>query len=736
MTPPIWGNYDNSKFQFDFQSSVSDTSYMPISNNFLGSLFLVQPNSGSFLGNWNINIPSSLNFMNFFNLYQKFGSNSGFGNIGGFLNGMLSGSGGVNYSFGTGLNPSFTLNSGSKAASAESKDNATPQENKLHNNLKSILDSYAEWYENKYGDNDIKDEIAEIEKSDTTAEKTQKLRELYNTYKSDITDFLTKNLEDEKVPLNNEMTIKLALQDLGIEETDDCKTFAENLIDDIENVSAESEINLTKALNGNTLINVISCYNTTQKNFIGELCEKDLSKPVVKTLLEELIKQLVSEAKAQCKNLKTDNKFYETLEGMQINANTNTETLQNEFNKVYAYTRMLASRAADSMFTRYYGIETTMFSDKAKADLKKENSRNEDNVEAAEELELKPNAYIGKPPAVTAAKKVKEKEAEGKAKETLEEMAQGNLLIKGTEKIKIGESDYDTYTEAFGSEKKTYIAVGGEIHTVTKENNTWTDTGKVENWQENINKKLINAQIETDKKAEENKTKEENAGIQQSEFNLVKTKTGKDTEKYGKITINDKEYNVFKSGNDFYIVKKKVINEVYKLPSNKIEEIEGKKEIRLKSNSEITETELIKYKSIDKDLATKANKMLTQPWGWKQEQNYNDFKDIVETQINSENVLDFINAYNEYKGKNNYVLFSQLFIRCPLDKNNSYLVFSKLLSYLMEFISNLDQDIENCGKKAKVRNCYNKLVENTKEYTLDTPNNIQAIIDELNEILK
>jgi hypothetical protein len=54
----------------------------------------------------------------------------------------------------------------------------------------------------------------------------------------------------------------------------------------------------------------------------------------------------------------------------------------------------------------------------------------------------------------------------------------------------------------------------------------------------------------------------------------------------------------------------------------------------------------------------------------------------------------------------------------------------------MEFISNLDQDIENCGKKAKVRNCYNKLVENTKEYTLDTPNNIQAIIDELNEILK
>lgn len=714
MTPPnIWGNFDSSpKFDlyqnFDFQAlSGGGTRYF--GGKFSGSLF----SCGDFSLGLGIEMPSWLRFDKFYQMYQKYGSSD---YIGGFLNGTKYSCGGGGLL--PGIKPSFTLYSSSSSSSGGSAvvtDPATESEKKTYAALKQLLDGFAEWYKEKTGDDCVIEAISEIEKTEnkyTIAQKIEKLKEEYNKYKrseSDKGDYYT--VEDYIIDngtktlylsKNNDIDMEEALERLGIKEVEGSKEFVTTLIEHID-VATEEELNLSD-LNGNYLITRISNYNNnTQKNFIDELCAKDFDNPKVRDVLNTLCEQLIAVAKVQCNNLVTDNKFYETLAGMPINSSTDKSEFAKEFNKVYAYTRILAARSADLMFTRYYGLETTMFSDKTKADLTKEKGIDNADLDAAEKLELKPTAFIGDPPAVTPVQGLKKLEGEGKAQEALNEMSSSNcnLLIKDKNKIKVGGKEYETYTEMYGTDKKTYIAVAGEIHTVTQKDGVWTDAGKIEDWQNNIQKRLLVA-----RNAEANATENVADEIkiqQQREFELVKNTIGV-TQEYGTITINDYEYNVYKSGEDYFIVKKNVISEIYKLPSDKIEKVEGKNEIRLKNNETISEEDIKKYhNNIAVENAKTAIELLqknTTHDEWK------NFTRMIESkQINEYNIIDFIITYDKRKGKNKYNLFSQVLKEYHSQR---HVMASKLRDMAVSYFEAHIDEVED-SKKTEIRELLNKL---------------------------
>lgn len=679
--------------------AVPQYDIMPMSGGgvfpsiFMGQLnpFLFAQNAFRFGGmNWGGN-----------GLFNSWG-NMGWGNPGNMVCNFWS----PNFQCGGGV----SISSSSSSSSSSSTSKAGKDK---YDSLKKLLDSYVAYRIKEVSDDSYKSDISEIAKSkDSYIEKYEKLKEIYDEIsKSDKYETFLKE-KAASIKFSNGESLEDTLIEIGNVKYEDAATYAGGIIDGKQN----HEVNklFEKREDSNEIINEISAisnYNTNKNmNFISKLAEKynsatDDVKKEYEAVIRKVTGKLIEEAKKTADNLETNSKFYDKLNKMEITSNGKvTKPFIEEFNRVYAYTRVLKAKAVDKMYARTFGTgEITMFADAAVKALKEESGIDSKDVDAANQLKVSYSASLNKS-KTPAAKSVKEYQKNNDAQSAIDIMTDKNevlapveetITVIGTDGTKTQYEKRYKMTLAPGDAKlgifkqlsvfangciPNYIVVttdeGTEIHKIVQlPGGEWKDTGKVEDWQK-LNVELADAKKKIADKRAENETKNSGAEAEdkkEKEIKLMDAAFEHYTDTKQQITIGGVSYNVYSvEPNNSY---EKALSGMtggkllYYIRDNKIYQIRCKTgsvtfnndgSIKVAKNTELLPLSTREYKdlkaiTVAKYIRSVLNGNTDNEEEWKPftELLQNDPKTIekVGGKLTEENIMYMIKYYNENYGK-------------------------------------------------------------------------------------
>lgn len=438
----------------------------------------------------------------FCNYWMKFG-NMSMPMMGGGLSGFGGGWGNIRQWFaqpfqgimgGGGWTPSapFTTTS---STSTTTTTYSSPEEAK-YKKLYTLVSKYADSYNTKYNNDTLKKYVAEINKStDSYADKYTKLKAIYDSNKTDINEYLLKDTGDG-LDVGGKKMSALSI-DTGYRTYEDSKTYAVGLV---SSATTSGSVDTTKPI-----LSLLSSYNAQGCNLIEGLCNKGVTNPNVKYKIETLKDMLVEEAEKYAKNLTPANAVYKQLitelKNMTID-NSNKNTFITKFNKLYAYTRIIAAKVAGNMInTHYPAVDANVMIAGTEEDLKKEKGIDAKDITAAKALKVKADAVIGE--KTFNSVNINNKTAE-EAMELLS-MPEYGQLNKLSSKVTIGGTQYTVYEEAYGTEKLKYIVDGGKIYKVTISGSTGTKGD--EDKAQDIQKRMVDEHDKYVEKQEEDKQK-------------------------------------------------------------------------------------------------------------------------------------------------------------------------------------------------------------------------------------
>ena len=466
---------------------------------------------------------------------------------------------------------------------------SSPEEAK-YKKLYDLVSTYANNRFEKYQNDTLKKQVDDINKSkDPYTDKYTKLENIYKNNKNDIDKFMLEETGDG-LNVGNLRMGTLSIE-TGYRTYTEYKNHAENLV---KNATNDNAVDTTKPILG-----LLSSYNDGTRNLITDLY-KNANNPYALFKIETLRDMLVEEAEKYAKNLNPKNNEYNQMITDLKNASVNDkDAFTPKFNKLYAYTRIIAAKVAGNMInTHYPAVGADVMIAETKKDLLQEKVINEKNItSAANALNIKADAVIGEKTFNTV--KITDKTAE-EAMELLS-MPEYGQLNKLSETITIGNTQYTVYEEAYGKDKFKYIVDGGKVYKVTVNGSSGTKGEEAQaqaiqermvDAHENYVQKQTEEQKEADKKrieAEKNRNNNLNTGLETTcENNLTleykyTTKT-KDTNLNNQLKdINNKLENSAKTlANLAYSENKPDISEVTsKDKTIYVAKIEGKEKVRI-----------------------------------------------------------------------------------------------------------------------------------------------------------
>ena len=463
---------------------------------------------------------------------------------------------------------------------------SSPEEAK-YKKLYDLVSTYANNRFEKYQNDTLKKQVDEINKSkDPYTDKYTKLENIYKNNKNDIDKFMLEETGDG-LNVGNLRMGTLSIE-TGYRTYTEYKNHAENLV---KNATNDNAVDTTKPILG-----LLSSYNDGTRNLIKDLY-KNANNPYALFKIETLRDMLVEEAEKYAKNLNPKNNEYNQMITDLKNASVNDkDAFTPKFNKLYAYTRIIAAKVAGNMInTHYPAVGADVMIAETKKDLLQEKVIDETNItSAANALNIKADAVIGEKTFNTV--KITDKTAE-EAMELLS-MPEYGQLNKLSETITIGNTQYTVYEEAYGQDKFKYIVDDGKVYKVTVNGSCGTKGEEAQaqaiqermvDAHENYVQKQTEEQKEADKKrieAEKNRNNNLNTGLETTcEKNLTLEYTCKgqlDTNSNKKLKNSAKTLaNLAYSEN-----QPDISEETSDKRTSYVAKIEGKEKVRIVKNKD------------------------------------------------------------------------------------------------------------------------------------------------------
>lgn len=354
-----------------------------------------------------------------------------------------------------------TLSTPSLSSSTSSSVTAKTPEQRKYENMYNLLKKYAD-SRAALGDTVSKNKINEINSSSASYEdKYNRLKtEVYDVIGADkISAYALADTGDGLTVGNTSMGLIIA--SIGGRDNDNYKSNGANIVAGTEAVDTNTPI-----------LSLLSSYNSADRNLIADLCAKGLTDSNVMNRIMALKNMLVAEAEAQSRNLDPENKYYSKLKAMVVVKESNKTDFIKEFNKVYAYTRIIAAKVAGNMLHEDYPIfNADILTARIETDLKTEKGIKDFTfVTDAKALKIKEDAYIGTR-AFDIASGVGEMEATAAlGRLASREVGQLSKTTVGTTTV---------YVENYGANKKKYIVEDGKIYEATVSGTTVTKGAEV-----------------------------------------------------------------------------------------------------------------------------------------------------------------------------------------------------------------------------------------------------------------
>lgn len=637
------------------------------------------------MNNLSLQMPNFLDPMIFIQNFMKFGGGTS------IFNGMSSPFGFSNWNsgfnnMGYGFNNFANYNSyssGFNTTGGSSASSTTNPDKTKCNNLKRYLLAYAAY---KNGNTDIKARVNEAVKTGTEAEKVTKLQEIYNSVsESEKLEFMTSDKFDSSINLSDSKNLKSSLEKIGLRESSSITYTEEKAkIDKIK--KGESA---TLDITDNNILNYLSTYHNGTHTFAEDIktayTNSTNNKEAIKEAAEDIKQKLITEAKAQYNNMtdgdaKTEfKKQYEALE----NSDITDEKFAEKFNRVYAYTRIIAAKAVSNQLNNAMGLtdDNTVITKTTK------------DLEDEKLFKLVPdsikNATVNE--NATAYGKAKTVYAKNLADKTADEVVdtflngtQGNKkILEEVDEITMSDGTKTSayQTTELGSDNITFIKEGDKYYKVTKgADNKYTKEEELKkrdliDLQEKT-AKSENAKTEAketeDKKKEDLQNKREEIANQLN-LTCVKTKINNTTRD---IYVNKDTGRMFylkEKNNDIVVME--FSNLTYDTANNKVSLKAGSKQVRVYTpeiDTDKLEKDLKKYayETPDAGKIEKAVNSGTEcspylKW-YTNDDDFTDAMDLINA-MEPSTALYFIGSFNKenvdcYK-RNDYY-FAQLGTEC------------------------------------------------------------------------